>query len=151
MARVNNRSPRAFLNSLDQPCLIDANFSTFLLSDGPMTPEGLLALLNSTWTRACMEVLGTPMGGGALKIEAAQLRTLLVPQLEKDDIDALSNLGRNLSSLPLTSDISRLIKNIDARLYSKLSVNLGLPSDQLEFQLNSIIVEFLGRRNPDTL
>lgn len=60
--------------------LIDANFSTLWREDDAgLDPLALLALFTSTWARASMELLGTVLGGGALKLEAAQLRRLLLP------------------------------------------------------------------------
>lgn len=87
--RVNQSTPLAFMNR-NERIVIDANFSTLWSDDARWTPTAICALLRSTWARACMEAVGTPMGGGALKLEATQLRRIPVPAL---DDDAISRLG----------------------------------------------------------
>jgi hypothetical protein len=82
--------------NLDDPILIDANFSTFWSSDPLWTGFALKALLNSTWCRLLMEAIGTPMGGGALKLEAAHLRLLPMPRFTDDERRALDEVGRIL-------------------------------------------------------
>jgi hypothetical protein len=64
--------------NLDPPILIDANFSTIWADDG-WTPAALKALFASSWCRLMMEAIGTPLGGGALKLEAAHLRSVPLP------------------------------------------------------------------------
>lgn len=90
--RVNQLTPLAVPNR-GEPIAIDANFSTLWSDDRRWTPAAISALLRSTWSRACMEAVGTPMGGGALKLEATQLKRLPVPKLEDDEIERLNSLG----------------------------------------------------------
>ena len=94
--RVNHQVPRAVAN-LDPPLVVDANFSTFWMSRGGWTCHALTALLNSGWCRATMEALGTPLGGGALKLEAAQLRNMPIPVLTDAMKTELDVAGRGLS------------------------------------------------------
>lgn len=95
--RVNHRIPWAIPNS-DSPALIDANFSTFWpCDDTGWTPHSLAALLNSAWCHTFMELLGTPLGGGALKLEATHLRQMLVPRLGPDEQRLLATAGRSLT------------------------------------------------------
>src|SRR5690606_12521919 len=75
----------------------DANFSSFWSEEGTWPRHAIVGLLNSAWARACMEALGTPMGGGALKLEATHLRRLPVPQVTQDEIQRLDQLGKHLS------------------------------------------------------
>jgi len=96
VARVNHGLPWAESN-LEPPILIDANFSTLWAPRGNWTRYALKALLNSGWCRALMESLGTPMGGGALKLEAAHLRQLHVPLLSDADKERLDALGKDLT------------------------------------------------------
>jgi len=97
IARVIHRAPWAESNS-EPAVLIDANFSTFWPQDGThWTPQSLAALLNSVWCRAFMELLGTPLGGGALKLEATHLRQMLVPRLGRDEMRALEIAGTRLT------------------------------------------------------
>lgn len=44
-----------------------------------------------------MELLGTPLGGGALKLEATHLRQMLVPVLGHDEMRALEIAGKRLT------------------------------------------------------
>jgi hypothetical protein len=95
VARINNGVPWVECNS-DPPLLIDANFSTFWTQDSGWTRFALKALLNSTWCRAFMEALGTPLGGGALKLEATHLRQMVVPRLTETAKAALHAAGKDL-------------------------------------------------------
>jgi hypothetical protein len=94
--RVNHGTPWIERN-LDPPLLIDANFSTFWIPDDSWTRFGIKALLNSVWCRCFMEASGTPLGGGALKLEATHLRRLPVPRLTKEARSELDAAGRNLT------------------------------------------------------
>lgn len=76
--------------------LIDANFSTFWTTDGRWTPFALKALLNSAWCQLFMEALGTPMGGGALKLEAVQIGQLPLPLFAEQQRRQLDEAGHGL-------------------------------------------------------
>ena len=93
--RVNHLLPWAEANR-NPPLLIDANFCTFWAREGDWTGHAIKALLNSIWCRAAMEALGTPMGGGALKLEATHLRNLPVPQVSGAGKAELDMAGRQL-------------------------------------------------------
>jgi hypothetical protein len=97
VARINHGLPWTEAN-LEPPILIDANFSTFWESQKAFTRYGLKALLNSAWCRAFMEALGTPFGGGALKLEATHLRQLAVPVLSNEAMTDLAAAGKQLTS-----------------------------------------------------
>jgi hypothetical protein len=121
VTRVNGITIEAYLNDLKQPALIDANFST--ISCGrKVSPHALLAFLNSGWTRVALEFIGTRMGGGALKVEAAHLRLLPVPvQLDLSHRCRLADLGRELATK--TRDTSAgLAAAIDATILGSLGV-----------------------------
>lgn len=92
--RIIHEAPQVYANA-SPAVLIDANFSTFWTENEGWTPAGLAALLNSTWCRTVMEASGTPLGGGALKLEAVHLRTMPVPHLEWDAIARLKDGGCN--------------------------------------------------------
>lgn len=89
--RINQRAPLAVRNRSD-PIAIDANFSTIWAQDSRWTPGAIMALLCSSWSRACMEAVGTPMGGGALKLEATHLKRLPMPVLKDDHIRQLASV-----------------------------------------------------------
>ncbi|MCY4487807.1 MAG: N-6 DNA methylase [Deltaproteobacteria bacterium] len=110
VARVNQGTPWVECNT-DPPLLIDANFSTFWTADGDWTRFALKALLNSVWCRAFMEVAGTPLGGGALKLEATHLRQMPVPVLAIEARSTLDAAGRKLTrdSEDVQADIDRII------------------------------------------
>lgn len=93
--RVNHLLPWAEANR-DVPVLIDANFCTFWAQEKDWSGHALKALLNSVWCRAAMEALGTPLGGGALKLEATHLRNLPVPMLSSSDKAELDAAGQQL-------------------------------------------------------
>lgn len=96
VARINQGLPWAEAN-LDPPLLIDANFSTFWAPQGGWTRHAIKALLNSIWCRTFMEALGTPLGGGALKLEATHLRQMAIPALSNEAKAKLDAAGKRLA------------------------------------------------------
>lgn len=109
--RVNNNDIRVRLNN--EGFLIDANFSTIWMSENVsnFNKYGLLALLNSTLFLTLVEEHGTVMGGGALKLEATQIKSIPLPYLSNDTICALNNYGKTLSNL--SDESEEVIKRID--------------------------------------
>jgi hypothetical protein len=93
VARVSNFTPKIYSNR-DERIVVDANFSTITTESSQWTSPALMALLRSSWAQACTELLGTRMGGGALKLEAAQLRKLPIPAMSKATIQRLHNIGQ---------------------------------------------------------
>lgn len=75
--------------------VVDANFIT-LWNQNKENKLYMFALLNSTWFKCYMELIGTRMGGGALKIEASHIKQVLFPKLTADIRDELSKLGSQL-------------------------------------------------------
>ena len=96
VARVNHGLPWAEAN-LDPPILVDANFTSVWPGKSNWTRFGLKAILNSIWCRTLMEAIGTPLGGGALKVEASHLRSMPVPRLSDFAIERLNAVGSNLT------------------------------------------------------
>lgn len=107
VARINHDMPWVECNS-ELPILIDANFSTIWSGDGSWTGYALKALFNSVWCHVCMEALGTPFGGGALKLEAAHLRQIPVPRISAATRDELNRAGKEL-----TKDAGDILARID--------------------------------------
>jgi SAM-dependent methyltransferase len=94
--RVNSQPPSAWLNP-DRKIVIDANFSTIWLTpktNSSLDVWSLLAILNSTWAQTVMELSGSVMGGGALKLEASHLRQFPLPDLGTDSLKRLSKIGK---------------------------------------------------------
>ncbi len=113
LPRVNNDHPKTYLNS-DERVLIDANFSTLWLQDEVQVDKwALLAILNSSWCLAAMELTGSVMGGGALKLEAVHLRRLPLPDLASHQWYCLSELGKSLaageSATEILAKVDRLV------------------------------------------
>lgn len=95
IGRVCGGQPKAYANSAG--AVIDANFSTLWPTTTSALPaEALLALLHSAWVWANLEATCTVLGGGALKVEATDLRRIALPDLEADQIERLVVLGRAL-------------------------------------------------------
>lgn len=81
--------------SVSEPIAIDANFIT--LWHNKKTQRLIaLALLNSTWFKCYMELTGTVMGGGALKLEASHLRQVRFPKYGNEDIHKLETCGKKI-------------------------------------------------------
>lgn len=95
--RINHGTPAVALNT-QPPILIDANFSTLWPDERRWTPHALYALFNSSWCRAAMESAGTPLGGGALKLEATHIRQVPIPALSDRDCERLATLGQQLAA-----------------------------------------------------
>jgi hypothetical protein len=100
--RINHGKPTIALNT-QPPILIDANFSTLWSDERRWTPHALYALFHSSWCRAAMESAGTPLGGGALKLEATHIRQLPVPPLSDRDCEGLHALGQQLNASVLSA------------------------------------------------
>lgn len=120
MARINNASPKTFLN---EKCaaLVDANFSTIWLDDETtVNSHSLLALLNSSWCRAVLELSAAVMGGGALKVEAAHIRRLPIPSMNINAWIKLSELGQQLTANRSGEITNQVIWEIDFLITSSL-------------------------------
>lgn len=122
LPRVNHSLPWVVANT-DPPTLVDANFCT-IWSNGTYWPKhAIIALLNSCWSQACMEALGTSLGGGALKLEATHLRKLPLPKLSADKIEQLDRLGQSLF-LAKSAGVN-VLDDIDAVVTSAVSNQEG--------------------------
>ncbi len=117
LPRIIHDEPRVGVNT-KPPVLVDANFSTLWSDDADWHPHAAFALLNSAWVRLCMEGLGSPLGGGALKLEATHMRRLPLPLLSRDDLAELRQLGSEwLHSTATAASIAR----VDRLVFSRLS------------------------------
>lgn len=139
MPRVNDGSPHAYLNSQPDPALIDANFSTFSRRSDSLPPEALFAVLNSVWVKAVLETIGTPMGGGALKVEANHLRILPLPLFDHRDVFRLAELGRSLAKLPRTRETPAVLQEINAMVIGPVAAVL----DRGESRISTILSLFV--------
>lgn len=119
--------------------VIDANFSTIDNSDNSIwTNNALIAILNSTWCQVQYEQLGTVMGGGALKLEAVQLRKVKIPNLSKDVLLELDRIGGDLCKCKISNQ-SDLLDLVDLHIINsflnskeKSEILLGELKNQLQ-------------------
>ena len=140
--RVNGDTIITRLNPNGQ-YLIDANFSTLWIAQPSAYDNyALLALLNSTYSVVAMEEYGTVMGGGALKLEATQLKKIPFPVLKANTIDELKRLGKKLAvSAKFTAAI---ITEIDRVLLAGMGLKQTI--DQGIQDLNAIRQHLLNKR-----
>lgn len=118
--RINHKCPEAILN-VDSSVVVDANFSTLWCNKDEWSPYAVFALLTSTWARLCMEAMGSPLGGGALKLEAAHLRQLPMPSLSTSDRNELERISRHEFELLGRTTVNRdYVSAIDSIVISAL-------------------------------
>lgn len=141
--RVNSLHPLARLNP-ERKYLIDANFSTLWISDptSPYNSYSLLALLNSSWCIAAMEEYGTVMGGGALKLEAAQIKNIPIPILSSNQLKELTTLGEQLARS--SYDNQKAFQQIDYIILQAIGINSCM-DNKLE-ELNDLKNRALQKR-----
>ena len=141
VARVNHNRPWVEAN-LDPPVLIDANFCSIWATRGIWNRYGLKAMLNSVWCRTLMEALGTPLGGGALKLDASHIRRMPIPQLSGQAIESLNKAGQALTqeSPAVQATIDDIVlrcvvgSEVQERELRSLSINLEARSHRLHFE-----------------
>jgi hypothetical protein len=142
--RVNGLHPITRLNT-GCKYLVDANFSTIWISDGYHNHNNysLLALLNSSWCIVAMEEYGTVMGGGALKLEATQIKKLPIPVLSTVTVEELSALGEELTHT--SNDTYKILTQIDLIVLSALGFKNGIENKLAD--LVSLKDQLLNERN----
>lgn len=146
MARVNDTSPRAYLNSTTDPVLIDANFSTFSVATDTFPAEALFAFLNSKLVKTLLEITATPMGGGALKVEASHLRVLPIPTFDSESKHQLGQLGQELAKLPRNKDMSSTKSAIEELVCRTVAAALSIDPTKLMQLLEHLSMELQLRR-----
>ncbi len=129
----------------DKEIVVDANFIT-LWSEEVSTYKSIFALLNSTWVKAYLELVGTTMGGGALKLEASQIRRILIPKLSANQKDELDKIG---TQILLENNISNTLQNrIDNVVFSVFNKSEEVYGRILELYIQKK-QERLGRSNDE--
>lgn len=141
--RVNGLHPITRLNN-GSKYLVDANFSTLWISDNnhDYNSYTLLALLNSSWCIVAMEEYGTVMGGGALKLEATQIKKLPIPVLSSGTLEKLSELGKQLARA--SNEIGKTLTQVDRIVLAALGFNNNI--DQKLEDLNQLKRELIQQR-----
>jgi len=144
--RINHSTPWTIANSVP-PKIVDANFSTIWQSGNDWTVERLIALLNSTWCKAYMEIVGTPLAGGALKLEAGQIKQIPIPMLSQNEKKSLQQLGSKLISSNYLGN-NEIFQNIDFIVISSIirDPSYSLFQD-INHKLHSLIIELRTARN----
>jgi hypothetical protein len=98
LPRIIGAGIKTYMNC-DPKLVIDANFNTLWnAQEKSISKFAILALMNSDWTRAWLESICTSMGGGALKIEAINLKSLYFPKSIIQNLSTLETIGRELVS-----------------------------------------------------
>jgi hypothetical protein len=119
--RIIHDEPRAILNC-EPPVLLDANFSTIWCDRSEWSFEAVFAVLSSTWGELCMEALGSTLGGGALKLEAAHLRQLPLPTFSGTQKDKMRCFVREaIDAGPMAGAYERYRRKIDQVVVSALA------------------------------
>lgn len=120
--------------------LVDANFIT-LWNNKPTEHAYIFALLNSSWFKCYMEIIGTRMGGGALKIEASHLKQVLFPEISNKSKHALGKLAIRL--MEEADDKEVIIKQIDNVIFSDYN---GLEKKKIVKSLNLLLKKKMSER-----
>lgn len=90
--RINSENIYVFINDLRDKYLVDANFNT--LTFGNLSEKEkliYLALFNSTIFKLQLEKSCANLGGGALKVETAGIKSSKLPKIDELSIDAIKN------------------------------------------------------------
>ncbi|WP_170963270.1 Eco57I restriction-modification methylase domain-containing protein [Vibrio kanaloae] len=143
LARVNNSSPKVFLNQ-DSKAIIDANFSTvWLEGESKLDVYSLLAIMNSTLFSVFLECSASVMGGGALKVEATHLKRLSIPDFTAIVLTNLSSLGFDLSVSVSDDQSKEIVRKIDEEIISFIfeEDNVELALIDLEELKNKALVK----------
>ena len=114
ISRVCSESPETiFINqAVKKEIIVDANFIT-LWNQNYHDQVIAFALLNSTWAKFFLEIIGTTMGGGALKVEASHVRKMVFPRLDNDKKAELERIGKVLlKSRNINNTIQKQIDEI---------------------------------------
>lgn len=137
--RVNGGCP--FIRFNPKHLVVDANFVTCWTSPFNQDKEfAMLAVFNSKWFKLQMEEIGTIMGGGALKIDAVQLKKILLPANIEEGLRTFSNLGMKLSKTSI-NNCNCVINNIDKELLKLIGVNDPSKVEELESMYRKVLKE----------
>jgi hypothetical protein len=145
--RVNHGKPAVAVNT-HPPILVDANFSTLWAEETRWTHHALYALFNSNWCLAAMETAGTPLGGGALKLEATQIRHVPIPNMSSRDCETLEMLGRKLKAAAPSAQSQIDMFVLAAALPNLKGDNLSIAARKIEMGIQASCI-FRQRTNHD--
>ena len=146
ISRVCGESPETmFVNQVsEKEIIVDANFITLWNPDYHAQLIAF-ALLNSTWAKLFLEVAGTTMGGGALKVEASHVRKIVFPQIDNEKKKKLESIGKTIFKNKIID--RKLQRQIDEIVTSPFGdANRVSISNQLEELLIRKMQERTGRK-----
>ncbi len=116
--RINYKDVKFY--KCNDELIVDANFSTLWLQDINLKNHyAVFSVFNSIWIRAQLESIATVMGGGALKVEATHIKKLLLPDLDKAELESLNKLGHKLENSS-QNNIPKILKKIDELVINNL-------------------------------
>ena len=129
ISRVCGESPETIFvkQSPEKEIIVDANFITLWNPDYHAQMRAFV-LLNSTWAKLFLEVTGTAMGGGALKIEASHVRKIVFPRIENERKKELENIGKKILKNRIID--SKLQKQIDEIVISSFGERITNKKDK---------------------
>ena len=146
ISRVCGESPETlFVNQQSgNEIIVDANFITLWNPNHNDQVLGFV-LLNSTWAKLFLEVTGTVMGGGALKLEASHVRKMIFPKIRDEMKLELEIIGKEIiESKRISKKLQNQIDDIVATSFGEK--NKDAMRDQLEKLLKRKIQERTGRK-----
>lgn len=93
--RINGKEIECLFvdNESKKRIVVDANFTTLWNGEAEEVYVAF-AILNSTWFKCYMELIGTTMGGGALKVEASHIKKAVFPKLSAEQRKRLIDIGK---------------------------------------------------------
>lgn len=146
ISRVCGESPETIFvkQELGKEIIVDANFITLWNS---MESNQIIAfaLLNSTWAKLFLEIIGTAMGGGALKIEASHVKKIVFPRIDGEKKKELESVGKTiLKNRRINEKLQRQIDEIVTSPFR--DNNREFVYGQLEILLKRKIEERTGRK-----
>ena len=145
ISRVCSVSPETlFINhTFNEEIVVDANFITLWNPDYKSQMVGF-ALLNSSWAKLFLEITGTAMGGGALKLEASQIRRVVFPRISCENEVLLEQIGKSiLLKRFLTPQVQNRIDEIVASAFGEKDTKQI--NSQIRTSLNKKLQERTGR------
>lgn len=141
--RINNKSVICRINISSETIFIDANFSGIWRENTcPFTDYAILALCNSKWAKIQYEEIGTIMGGGALKLDAVQIKKTIFPTNISQFNSELDTLGRQLIECDFHSS-EKIISKIDEYILR----SMGIVDSDADNILTSLLNQYLQCRN----
>ncbi len=141
LPRLNSGRVHVFGNSVGR--VIDANFVS-ILAETPLScsTHAALALFNSTWAAIVFEEICTVMGGGALKVDAAQFNRFFFPAFSSDQLVKLDTIGKNMLNKKISDE--SILDDIDSVVLDGFNLP-DIPAVIIE--LRTLLTSYISRRN----